>query len=184
MKSLVIFLCLLICTNFLFAQDENNYIKPKHILEIETGMFDRGALGFGYNYNIFLKNKYLFFSSHLSVGVGPSLGGANVYFSFSEELNFGKKIYFTVGPDIKYSTINYPDGGDWFSTNQYNGLLVGGHLGLGVFSMKKFNFKFRLGYLQSIDKVDFIVDYEYKEKYRVLMLPSIGFSFGWSIGQQ
>ena len=184
MKYPIVVFLLLMSFNVLFAQEENKYKKYNHILEIETGIFDRGAFGVGYNYNAFLKDRPIFFSSHISSGVGPSLGGANLFFSFSEELNAGKKIYFSIGPDFKYSIINYLDGGEWFSTNRYSGFLFGGHLGLGVFSKKRFNFKFRLGYLQSIEKVDFIINYQYKENYHVLRLPSIGFSFGFGLGNQ
>ena len=183
MKYVIVFLQLLLNFHFVHAQNENKYKKSKHILELETGVFDRGAFGVGYNYNAFLKEKDIFLSTHISAGVGPSLGGVNVFFSFSEELNLGKKIYFTIGPDIKYSIINYLDGGDWFGTNRYNGILFGGHVGLGVFSQKRFNFKLRIGYLQSTEKVDFIVNNEFKEDYRALILPTIGFSFGWRIGK-
>ena len=183
MKKYLTLILLIGCSFFSFSQDTIlQYEKPKHTFELETGAFDRGFLGVGYNYNVYLKDK-LFLTTHLSSGIGPAFDGPNVWFTFSEEISIGNRIHFTIGPDLKYAIINYLDGGDYFTTYRYQGLLVGGHLGFGIFTEKKFNFKLRAGHFNSTTKISNTNQYSGITYYSHLWYPSFGLSFGWRLGK-
>ncbi len=167
MKKLIALVLVVLGLNA-FGQMDN---VKSHTISLETGLWDRGVTGIGYNYN-FLKTENTFVSIHASAGVG--LLFVNEYYTIAPSLNIGKKnAFITIGAQYKYTDHYYLKWRDFLTeTGDYEGSGFGSFIGFNIFSEAGFNFKGRISatYLTNAGE-------------RMSLMPGAGLSFGYSFGK-
>lgn len=167
MKKLITLIVVILSLN---ATAQLDNVKP-HTISIESGLWDRGVTGIGYNYN-FLKTENSFVSLHASAGVG--LGIENEYYTIAPSINIGgENVFLTVGAQYKY-TQHYNLSGVLFGgiTPNYEGSGAGGFIGFNIISDGGFNLKGRLSATYLANSGD-----------RMPFMPGAGFSFGYNFGR-
>jgi hypothetical protein len=167
MKKLITLIVTILSLN-VTAQLDN--VKP-HTISIESGLWDRGFTGIGYNYN-FLKTENSFVSLHASAGVG--LMFVNEYYTIAPSINIGSKnVFLTLGAQYKYTDHYYLSWRDFLTeTKNYEGSGAGAFIGFNIISDAGFNLKGRISatYLQNSGE-------------RMPLMPGAGFSFGYNFGR-
>lgn len=94
-----------------FGQNPNN---PAHVLAFETGMFNRGLAGAGYQ-RLFIQKERIMLGGGGGLGIGgvPFGGAVNqfYYLAFSTGIGFvAGKTQFYLGPGIDLKYIHFHDG--------------------------------------------------------------------------
>ncbi len=177
MKKLITLIVVILSLN---ATAQLDNVKP-HTISIESGLWDRGVTGIGYNYN-FLKTENSFVSLHASAGVGlgfenqNGLGFENEYYTIAPSINIGgENVFLTVGAQYKYTQHYYYNlSGVLFGgvTPNYEGSGAGGFIGFNIISDGGFNLKGRLSATYLANSGD-----------RMPFMPGAGFSFGYNFGR-
>lgn len=176
MKRIIPFALFLFCvSNISFAQNTNNV--KKNSVSFESGIFHHGLFGLGYDRNFLLSDR-VFIALNFSggLGLGFTHSNYNQYYSFSPTINTGgKNVYFFAGPQIKYVKqgrmilngdllVHIPD------NTVYEGLGVGGIVGLNLFSKVGFTFKIH-------SALTYLTSYEAFNKMSLGTGISIGYNF-------
>ncbi|MFT5820484.1 MAG: hypothetical protein ACI8ZM_001726 [Crocinitomix sp.] len=167
MKKLITLVLVIIGLN-VNAQLDN---VKSHTISIESGLWDRGVTGIGYNYN-FLKTENAFVSIHASAGLG--LLFENEYYTVAPSINIGKKnVFLTIGAQYKYTDHYYLELREFLTeTGEFEGSGIGSFVGFNIFSESGFNFKGRISMTHLINSGE-----------RMSFMPGAGLSFGYSFGQ-
>ena len=167
MKKLITLLFVIIGLN---ATAQLDNVKS-HTISLESGLWDRGVTGIGYNYN-FLKTENTFLSVHASAGLG--LLFINEYYTIAPSFNIGKKNGFlTIGVQYKFTDHYYLKLSDFLTeTADYEGSGFGSFVGFNLFSEAGFNFKGRIS-----------ATYLFNSGERMSLMPGAGLSFGYNFGK-
>lgn len=179
----IIFISLFLISLLGFSQEtENNLRVPQNVILFETGFWNRGLIGLGYNRNIASNSSNLFYSVHGSVGTGFGFTHPNLYVTAAPSINIGSdNVYFTLGAEGKYVSMRYFERSG-YDIELYEGIMAGGFVGINGFSQGGFNFKARVSLMASANEApQFVLDPTGSDRF--LVLPGVSLSFGYRIGK-
>lgn len=137
-KRITLFILILMPGLCAIAQHPNN---PAHVLAFETGMFNRGLAGAGYQ-RLFIQKERVMLGGGAGLGIGgvPFGGAVNqfYYLAFSTGIGFvAGKTQFYLGPGIDLKYIHFHNGvyeqtiADYVSVH-YEGVGAMPYLGLSI----------------------------------------------------
>ena len=179
MKNISLILVLFLSVN-LFALP----IKvPRNVFLVETGIYDKGMLAFGYTLN-FYQTKSVFFAIELSFGFSTRDSFYPRYYVMAPSINFGnEKNFFTLGVqnkfmnEVSYFVVDDAWGFPFFDAIDYKGYGLTPFVGYNYFGKKGFNFKVRFGLTQIFGNYTSGNMYLTNPRRRYL-LATLGVSFG------